>query len=377
MIHPRMLWVMVLALATAAAARAAEKGPGRFHDVSKEVGLDGARGAFPSWCDYDQDGHVDLYAGGRLYRNGGPPDFRFSDVTRDLFGGSPGGKGVWADANNDGVPDLAVPAKGKPEPDVAVKLWMNDGKGGFEEILVKGLEEREDFQYIGVLAWADVDQDGWADLFAACSEDWNDGKPRYFKRFLFRNRKAGRFEDITEKAGIAGAPPRYTRGAIFGDFDNDGDADLYVANYRIEDNFLWENRGDGTFVNVAADKGVKGTGRRFKGQGRTWYGHSIAAAWGDLDNDGNLDLWVSNLVHKDGKYGYHRGYICDDSKIYLNGGAPDFAFRDARKDMGIAVLPLDGIGEKPDGSKTIVDELWVGSALGDMDNGGDPDAFVL
>jgi len=85
------------------------------------------------------------------------------------------------------------------------------------------------------------------------------------------------------------------RGITAADFNEDGRLDIYVSNYRLEPNILWLNEGPGTFRNVAGEYGVAGDY-----DGWSWsYGHTIGSAWGDLDNDGYLDLFVGNFSHVD------------------------------------------------------------------------------
>jgi len=136
------------------------------------------------------------------------------------------------------------------------------------------------------LTWLDYDGDGWLDLFvpngstleAVMGRAKNDASDR-----LYRNRGDGTCEDVTERAGVK--DDRWSFSAVAGDYDNDGDADLYVCNFGA--NFLYRNRGDGTFTDVAAEAGVQ------------FDGVTPGAAWGDVDGDGDLDLYVAAYVKFD------------------------------------------------------------------------------
>ena len=100
---------------------------------------------------------------------------------------------------------------------------------------------------------------------------------------LYRNRRDGTFEDVTEKAGVGGSG--YDIGVAAGDYDNDGNEDLFVAG--VHGNTLFHNRGDGTFEDVTKQSGISSS---------EW---SVAAAWFDYDNDGRLDLFVVDYVQWD------------------------------------------------------------------------------
>ena len=106
---------------------------------------------------------------------------------------------------------------------------------------------------------------------------------RFFNR-LYRNNRDGTFTDVTQKAGVQGRG--YEMGVAVGDYNNDGLEDLYVVG--VHGNTLYRNNGDGTFTDVTQAAGVSGT----SAQGRKLW--SVAAAWVDYDNDGHLDLIVSN-----------------------------------------------------------------------------------
>ena len=125
-------------------------------------------------------------------------------------------------------------------------------------------------------AWGDYDNDGDLDLYVAT-------EPRHT---LYRNDGDGTFADVTVIAGV-GDPTATGGGAAWGDYDNDGDLDLYVGYNNGGDdtpvpNILYRNNGDGTFTDVTATAGV---GDEYD---------ALGVAWGDYDNDGNLDLYVAN-----------------------------------------------------------------------------------
>jgi len=130
------------------------------------------------------------------------------------------------------------------------------------------------------LAWLDYDNDGWMDLYVVQSGPFPAaGSPRAQDR-LYRNNGDGTFSDVTAKAGLKDSA--YGMGAIAGDYDNDGNTDIYVTNYGS--NILYHNNGDGTFTDVTQKAGVAAS---------AW---STSAAFADFDGDGFLDLVVLRYV---------------------------------------------------------------------------------
>jgi hypothetical protein len=139
----------------------------------------------------------------------------------------------------------------------------------------------------GGVALLDYDNDGYLDIFFANGASLpgltKDG-PKFYNR-LYHNNHDGTFTDVTDRAGVRGEG--YSVGAAAADYDNDGHIDLYVTGYNR--NILYHNNGDGTFTDVTVKAAVDGT----SGGKKLW---GIAAAWVDYDNDGKLDLFVSNYL---------------------------------------------------------------------------------
>ena len=138
---------------------------------------------------------------------------------------------------------------------------------------------------VGGVAVLDFDNDGYPDIYftnGARQPSLEKTGPGYWNR-LYRNRGDGTFEDVTERAGVQAEG--FTTGVAAADFDNDGNADLFVAGVRRS--FLFRNRGDGTFEDVTAKSGIRN------------HGWAIAGGWFDYDNDGKLDLFVVNYIQWD------------------------------------------------------------------------------
>jgi hypothetical protein len=209
-----------------------------FEDVTSFAGVGHAgTGEGTSWCDYDNDGDIDIYATNAsgynpLYCNNG--DSTFSECSEQAgirdYGASFGC--AWGDYDNDGDFDLYVGKNG------ANRLYRNSGDGTFEEI---GGEAGVDYSgwTLGV-AWADYDNDGWLDLHLAIHQGDD---------VLYRNLGDGTFEDVTDQAGVHN---HYNaRGNVWGDYNNDGFLDLYVVNHDGAENILFENQGnDNHFLNI-------------------------------------------------------------------------------------------------------------------------------
>src|SRR5271157_4483522 len=207
------------------------------------------------------------------------------------------------------------------------------------------------------VALFDYDNDGYLDVYVvngAAIPSLKKESPKYWNR-LYHNNHDGTFTDVTEKAGVAGQG--YGMGVAIGDYDNDGWPDIYVVN--TGKNQLFHNNGDGTFTDVTDKAGVGGGMLDGK---KMW---SVSAAWVDYNNDGLLDLFVSNYckweVDKDPycgpnpklrAYCHPNNYANLPNTLYRNNG--DGTFTDVSvetgiskyfgKGMGVAIADYDGDG---------------------------------
>ncbi len=231
-----------------------------------------------AFADFDNDGDLDLFVGfrdrpNRLYRN---DDGTFRDVAPQvgLADEVVTRTAAWGDYNGDGWVDLFV---GYVSREVSGNmLYRNDGDGqGFTDVAASaGARITGSFRQA---SWIDYDNDGDLDLFVGLRDRPN---------VLLKNTN-GTFTDVARRLGID--DPRRSVGAAWFDFDKDGDLDCYVANMDGDANGLFRN--DGTaFVDVAEELGVESGGRPL---GSTTYG-SVRPSLGDYDNDGNVDIFLAN-----------------------------------------------------------------------------------
>jgi hypothetical protein len=300
----------------------------RFEDASGKAGVNfthsfGSRqlgsllegtGAGCIWFDYDNSGRQSLYVvNGRplddsmhpyplkekpatpphnhLYRNDG--NGHFTDVTEqsgldpDMYGMAVAA----ADYDNDGYVDLLVTGYGK------TILYHNDGNGHFTDVTKKAGISVDGWAISST--WLDYDRDGCVDLFVGRYVKFDPKYRAYYAadnypgpldyegetNKLYHNNCNGTFTDVTEKSGI-GAYVGRTMGVTAADFDNDGWDDIYVANDRTE-NFLFHNKHDGTFEEIANE-----TGTAFGQNGEST--SSMGPVFTDLEGRGVLDLWVTD-----------------------------------------------------------------------------------
>ncbi len=225
---------------------------------------DTGTGEGASWGDYDADGDDDLYlvnlGANRLYRNDGADVF--TDVTSGGFGDAgDGSSGTWGDYNADGNLDLFVSNGTAPD-----RLLRSDGLGGFLDVSAS-MFEVQGFTGYGA-AWADYDRDGDLDLYIA-------GSP--YGR-LFRNDGLSIFTNVTDTAGDLSLATE-GRAPAWSDWDGDGDLDLFVASSDVHGRGFFRNNGNGTFTNLSTAPAMQAP-------------HARGAAWGDFDGDQDLDLYV-------------------------------------------------------------------------------------
>ena len=351
--------------------------PVRFDDVATKIGVTfkHENGASPDKplpetmgsgvviFDYNNDGWPDLFfvnggsfvdehvaaaARHRLYRNNGHG--KFEDVTESSGIGISGfGMGACAaDYDNDGWTDLYVTAVG------GNKLYHNNGDGTFTDVTaVAGVAAG---MWSTSCAFGDIDNDGYVDLYVARYVDFsNDNKkvcmlfkdvrsychPNVYRSvpdILYRNNGDGTFSDVSRESGI-GVVAGNGLGVVFGDYDNDGWTDIYVANDATP-NFLFHNKGKCVFEEVGLWSGtaVGVDGKALSGMGTDM---------GDMNGDGLLDIFVTNL---DGQ----------THSLYKNLGRGLFANVTFASGVGEATLPYVGFG----------------AAFFDYDNDGDLDLAV-
>lgn len=290
----------------------------QFTDVTEPTGLTGLGGGVASWVDYNNDDWPDLYVSGQLWRN---EQGKFVRVQGHGLAGS----GAFADFNNDGRIDFF-------SFDVPCKVYLNQGEESF--VLVENAIEAELPMEVSLgAALADFNQDGLIDIYLGGYEIWQKAS---YHDLLLVNLGEGRFREQWRTEGT----PRPARGVVTADLDEDGDMDIYVSNYRLARNFLWQNDGAGNLTNVVSEVGLTDEGSN------GYFGHTIGSAIGDLNSDGHFDLFVGNFSHPPEWQ--------DRPRFFQNLG-PDHGFH---------------FSEQTDRVQMRWQESYASPTLGDFDNDG-------
>ncbi|MDH3689857.1 MAG: FG-GAP-like repeat-containing protein [Gammaproteobacteria bacterium] len=368
-------------------------GTPQFTDVTTEAGFGRVRGQRVAWGDFDNDGFDDLLLDGpRLFQNTGAGEFR--DVTEQLglshFENHTGGQ--WGDIDNDGDLDLFLTHR------TTNRLLRNDST----EVFVDVTDGAFNVSPIGpteAAAWGDANNDGLLDLYIANYQQPSIERAVCSPDQLFLNLGNATFNDASIEAGIQSDEPMCGRGVTWADINRDGWQDILVSNYRLDPNFMWRNEGNAQFIDIAAENGYRG--KNVDGA----YGHSIGSVVGDIDGNGTTDIFVSNLAHQ--------RYIefSDLSMLLVNEGPPHFTLDDKFLNSGIRfeesssdpmLLDVDNDGDLDlfitsvysgreshlylnDGDGAFEESSWLsgirvtngwGAANADYDNDGDVDIFV-
>jgi len=462
--------LLLLVLLVAAFPVAAEEGEPRwFTNVSKKVGLEGVRAKDGIFTDLNGDGYWDLCLDRRrFYLSKKGKSFlahedhgiEFPEVTLvPLSDGKPNREKArettytpqylyFADVDNDGDADALYGVhssweyfdQGKwisvAECDHGVRssVWLNDGKGTFTRGPSSGYAAKDAFGPAMALAIVDTDLDGNLDLYEG----------REYRQYgvlygcgvdrLWRGDGKGGFTDVTEKVGLLTVPrpagansSRPSYGVTHADVDNDGRPDLLQMAYGRQWNYLWLNGEDGTFREAGRASGFAGDDithgkyppgvRRRAEQPFRANGNTFDCAVGDIDNDGDLDLFLGEIQHA------WAGESSDPPSLLINETVdgvvtfrrvpvteflPKRPFRDPRNynygDLHIAFLDVDldtrldlliGSGDYPDGQflrlyrqmedgkfeevTKVAGFDWEGCgdlSIGDFDRDGDPDILA-
>ncbi len=347
------------------------RGRGSFEDVTSSSGIrhrDYGMGACAG--DVDNDGAIDLYVTNvgpnALYRNDGRG--KFTEVPK--AGGADdalwGTSCAFVDIDRDRDLDLFVAnyvdlrrgnqfcgIPGPPPireychplvyPPLASRLYRNDGRGGFADISKTSGIAAYQGNGLGV-AIADVDDDGWADIFVA-----NDSTPN----FLFRNQRNGTFVETAALAGVAVAADGKARagmGTAFGDFGVSGRLGLIVTNHETEMHSLFANMGNWLFSDVTIRSGVGPATRPYVGFGVSFV---------DYDNDGSLDVAIANGNVMANAATLRAGAKYGQRNLLLRNAGPRFV--DVTKEAGPGFAP------------ELVSRALV---AGDIDNDGDLDLLI-
>jgi hypothetical protein len=350
----------------------------KFTDITEKAGLTRKGwGMGVAVADFDNDGNLDLfvtsYGGNALYRNKG--NCTFEDVTdkAGVRGGGFSTGAAWADYDRDGNVDLFVSRyvhvdmnnlptfgstkfcqfKGAPvqcgpwgmegESDL---LYHNRGDGTFEEVSKKaGVDDPEKYYGLGAI-WGDYDNDGWPDLFVA-----DDATPNH----LYHNNHNGTFTDEAMVAGLALNSEGQALGSMgvdWGDYDHSGRLSMFVTEFADQPNTLYHNQRSGVFEDVAMESRLGQPSLPYLGWGTKFF---------DMDNDGWLDLFIA-CGHVYPQMDNVRGSAAYAEPMLLHRNLRNGTFEEVSKPAGLADMPL---------------ESRRGAAFGDIANNGNIDIVVL
>ena len=306
------------------------KGQCKFEDVTERSGLKGIgfqTGA--AWTDYDRDGDLDVFV----------PGYVALDLNNlPVFGSS----------KTCNYKSIRVQCGPRGLPGERDYFYRNKGDSTFEEIAEKiGLADKEKYFGLGV-TFADYNNDGWLDLYVA-----NDSSPNY----LYKNNQDGTFSDVSFETGTSysgAGEEQGSMGVTIADYDNNGNLDIFVTNFESEQNTLYRNLTSKGFLDISAEAGVAQPAKPFVGWGTSFV---------DFDNDGLLDLLIVNghvypqmeFVKSETVQGFRQPLL-----LHQNLGNGKFA--DISKTSGLRDLPMFSSR---------------GAAFGDLNNDGLVDVVVV
>ena len=304
-------------------------GNGTFRDETRERGLDRPAPRWSTGCafvDYDRDGWLDLVVANYI-------DFDAQQTPRARERSGCRWKGI------------AVPCGPRGLKGESMTLYHNDGHGHFTDVSKQaGIETPHQYYGFTVLT-GDFDNDGWPDIFVAC-----DSTPSLY----FHNKRNGTFEETGLLSGLAvneDGREQAGMGATAGDYDGDGNLDIFKTNFSSDTNTLYRNLGDGTFSDVTSRAGLAVQTRYVK-----W-----GAAFVDIDNDGWKDLFVvaGHVYPFVGQYGLGEEFR-QPRALYWNRGDGQFFDMSTRAGAGVAARHSSR-----------------GLAVGDLDNDGSEEIVIV
>lgn len=358
-----------------------------FSDVAGQMGINHPftfiRGSV-SFNDFDGDGKDDLSFSSNegfpmyIYRNDGS---QFTDVTNELglIDTFRTMNILWSDYDNDGDKDVFTAVDNG---ETFSRLYRNDGVSGFTDVTISaGLTTN--LSTANAASWSDYNNDGWIDLYVTNYSEFE-------QNYLYMNNGDGTFTDVTEIAGVADTTGtsgifKLPFAVVSFDYNNDGWQDIYIANDHFTGNTLFENNGDGTFEDVSEQTNS------------AMGGFMMGIAVGDYDNNGFLDIYLSNdpfgnfLLKNNGDETFTE--VAGDLGITVNKASWGTNFFDYDNDTDLdlyvsaSVGPSNGINEffenNGDGTFTRLmgigldeDYKSFGMGVGDFNNDGFYDIAV-
>ena len=307
-------------------------GGGQFTNVTSDsIVLDNKPSDGATFADCDNDGDLDAFVvnwynqNNLFYTNDGAGNFTAISSVPVVTSGGYSETASWGDYDNDGLLDLYVTRSGGTVSTNKNLLYHNDGGNAFTKIL-SGTPVT-DATISRCVNWTDMDDDGDLDLFVTNEGNFNNDEN------IYRNDGSGLFTKITTGELVTNGA--FTMSSSWGDYDNDGDLDVFLSNDRAS-NALFRNEGNLNFTKISSDT-VSNTNA-----------HSFSSAWSDIDNDGDLDLFVTNSYYTITK---------QLNFLYINNG--------------------DGSFSRINNTVPATDSSWsYGCAFADYDNDGFEDLAV-